>query len=145
MSSPLGQIKVRLSLVALFSGVILGSSCNLIEDALLPNNPPVIDRVTAERWEVEESLSIPIECIASDPDGDELTYTWEAANGHIFGQGSRITWTVPETKGRYIIKVTVTDGRGGVASRESTMLVGESCIPCRKKFLSRSSEAEPIQ
>ena len=59
-----------------------------------------------------------IECVASDPDGDELSYLWSATQGSISGQGSTVTWTAPNTCGDYTVAVTVEDGRGGKVSEE---------------------------
>ena len=50
------------------------------------NNPPMIQ---ASTFSVEEDGSLPIKLIASDPDGDELTFivTKVPANGKLVGKG----------------------------------------------------------
>jgi len=53
-----------------------------------------------------------VACLASDPDGDELTYRWTADNGTIRGEGDKITWVAPDKMGKYNISVTVTDSKG---------------------------------
>lgn len=53
--------------------------------------------------------------IASDPDGDKLSYTWMADNGTLSGEGDAVSWTSPGEMGKYKITVIVKDGRGGEA------------------------------
>jgi PKD repeat protein len=57
-----------------------------------------------------------------DPDGDELTYKWEFADGTAFGSSVSRTF---RTKGAYTAKVTVSDGDGHSASDEVTVTVGD--------------------
>ncbi len=80
------------------------------------NHPPVIERLTAEPPVVNQGKTTTIQCIASDPDGDELGYNWSVSRGNISGQGSAVIWTAPNTCGTYIITVTVADGRGDEVS-----------------------------
>lgn len=83
------------------------------------NNPPVVTSLTAEPTSVAPGASSTITCVASDPDGDPLTYAWTYAgpsSGSIPGTGSTITWVAPDAEGTYTISVTVDDGRGGTAT-----------------------------
>lgn len=81
-----------------------------------PNRPPVIQQFTGiSDWSAATAGDIT--CSASDPDGDNLTYSWAADNGTIKGAGPIISWTSPATMGKYNITVTVSDGKGGEASR----------------------------
>ena len=111
------NIKRRLSLVALILCTMLGSSC------VQSNKSPVIESLTAEPPVVSQDKSATVKCVASDPDGDELSYQWVATKGNISGQGSTVTWTAPSTCGDYVITVTATDGKDGEASRELTIEV----------------------
>ena len=87
------------------------------------NHSPIIERLTAERSVVNEGESTPIECVASDPDEDELSYLWAATGGDISGEGSAIIWTAPDTCESYVVTVTVIDVRGGEASKELNVRV----------------------
>jgi len=90
---------------------------------VLANHPPVIESLTAEPSLVRQGKTSTIECVASDPDSDELSYLWSAATGNISGQGSAVTWTAHNTCGTYVITVTVSDSRGGEASEELDITV----------------------
>ena len=82
------------------------------------NHPPVIESLTAEPPWVLEAERSAIECIASDPDGDELSYLWKATRGSISGKGPTAIWTAPMSCGSYVIAVTITDNRGGEVSEK---------------------------
>jgi hypothetical protein len=104
----------------------------LILNVLAPNHLPVIESLTPEWGRLKKASNTPITCVASDPDGDELTYEWSAVDadgspaGNITGEGSVITWVASNDYGVYTITVTVTDGRGGEAS-ESVDITVCSC------------------
>ncbi len=91
-------------------------------NVLAPNHPPVIDTLSAEWGRLKKASNTPITCVASDPDGDALTYTWSAVGdtgnpaGNFTGEGDTVTWVAPSDYGTYTITVTVSDGRGGEAS-----------------------------
>jgi hypothetical protein len=51
--------------------------------------------------------------MASDPDGDTLSYSWTATGGTISGVGSTVTWVAPSAEGTFTISVAVDDGKGG--------------------------------
>jgi len=87
------------------------------------NHPPVIDSLIAESPEVEQAKSTAIECIAHDPDGDEISYVWTATGGNVFGQGSEVTWIAPNTCGDYSVVATVQDDLGGEDSKEISIKV----------------------
>ncbi|TET41582.1 MAG: hypothetical protein E3J66_05095 [Dehalococcoidia bacterium] len=72
--------------------------------------------------------SCDIECIVSDPDGDELSYQWSADVapgslsssdvGSISGEGSSVTWTAPTRRSTVIVSVLVSDGKGGTDTED---------------------------
>jgi len=91
------------------------------------NHPPVIESLTAKPLRVKKANTSTIECVASDSDGDELTYRWEATSGNISGGGTTIIWTAPSIEGSYIIRVIVTDSLGGGASKDLAIVVTCGC------------------
>ena len=86
-----------------------------------PNQPPVIIGLTRDGnpAKEEERLRIwrdtTIECIAEDPDGDELSFIWSATSGTVKGEGNEVKWIAPGIAGDHTITVRVSDGRGGEA------------------------------
>jgi hypothetical protein len=110
--------------IKLLSGLsILVLISLLISGCPSVNQPPLISNLTVSSKWVDPSGSRQVKCFAQDPDGDELSYAWSASGGSIYGEGSKITWTAPETLGDYTITVTVTDGRGGEDAKELTLVV----------------------
>ena len=104
---------------------VLSIAVFLVAGCASVNHPPSITSLKAERDIVTSSGSCQIECIASDPDGDRLTYAWSASGGNISGTGPTITWPAPETVGTYTITVKVTDNRGG----ENTSSLSINVVP----------------
>jgi hypothetical protein len=98
-------------------------------NVLAPNQPPVIESLAAEWVRLKKASNTPVTCIASDPDGDELTYEWSAVDadgspaGNITGEGSVVTWVAPNDYGKYTFTVTVSDGRGGEATSSVDIIV----------------------
>lgn len=82
---------------------------------------PVISSVTADPATVGVNRDSTITCIATDADGDTLTYAWSADDGTIVGTGNVVTWTAPAAAGEYTISVTVDDGTG--RSTEGSVVV----------------------
>ncbi len=107
------------------------ATTQLTINVVAPNQPPVIDSLTTEKELVVKAGTSTIECIASDPDEDELSYTWSAERGNISGEGAVVTWVAPNTYGTYTITVTVTDGRGGEASESVSIEVCPTCPAAR--------------
>lgn len=112
----LGQPKWLVSLIILAVAALLIGSCTP------PNQPPVISSLTANNEEeVSPGGSCQIECTASDPDEDELSYIWSADGGNISGEGPVVIWTAPDELGTYTITVQVTDGRDGEETEQITI------------------------
>ncbi len=88
-----------------------------------PNHPPVIiglkidgNPPDGENQRLRIWRTVTIECIAEDPDGDELSYSWpRPTGGKIQGEGAQVGWTAPGVPEDYTVTVIVTDGRGGEA------------------------------
>ena len=100
----------------------------ILFDTILANHRPAIASLEAPE-RVLPSGSCQIVCTASDRDGDELSYNWSASGGGIDGQGNTITWTAPNSAGSYDVTVTVTDGCGGEAMRQVTIIVRANMPP----------------
>jgi chitinase len=85
---------------------------------------PVIERTNPL---VKVSRLVDITCIVSDPDDDDLTFTWDIPAGKLAGEGKNVQWLAPTEPQRYIIKVTVTDTEGNTDTAKLAIDV-ECCI-----------------
>ena len=88
------------------------------------NQPPVITSVTAEPPKVVPGGTSTITCAATDPDGDNLSYTWSVTGGTFSRAEEVILWQAPEADGEFVISVTVKDGKGGTAEKQVTIIAG---------------------
>ncbi len=87
-----------------------------------PNQSPVIESVDYIH-DTFATSEVQIECLARDADGDSLTYQWQPEAGQISGSGSNVLWTPPGKMGTYLIKLLVTDGKGGLATENISIRV----------------------
>ncbi len=117
------QLKWLARLIIPVAAILLITSC------APANEPPVISSLTADKELVNPSGSCLVSCVASDPDGDELSYTWSASGGNISGEGAVITWVAPEEVGAYTITVKVTDIRRDEATAQLTINVAVNHPP----------------
>jgi len=95
---------------------------------MLANHRPAIAGLEAPERVVPNGRC-EIMCIASDRDGDALSYNWSASGGNISGAGAAANWTAPEQVGSYNVTVTVTDGRGEEATKQVTIEVRANRAP----------------
>lgn len=106
------------------------------------NKRPVIEDliVTAEHkylkkipggYKIGKGKSYEIECVASDPDGDELFYEWSTDGGGVSGKGATVTFTAPLSSYTVTVTVTVSDSNGG-ATTDSVVLEVVSCSSCTR-------------
>jgi len=102
--------KRRLVIMVIAVAIVLfvASSCTTST-----NNQPIIASLEPEPEWVTPSGSLRVVCTASDPDGDELSYSWSASAGEVTGDGDTVTWVAPPSEGSYSVAVAVTDGHGG--------------------------------
>jgi outer membrane protein OmpA-like peptidoglycan-associated protein len=85
------------------------------------NRPPVIS-CSAERSPILVGEHTKINCNASDPDGDPLTYSCKTTGGQVSGSGPAFDFDSTGTQaGSYKVTCTVDDGRGGTADSSATV------------------------
>ena len=76
------------------SQLLIFSSCDEYES--WTNDPPEINTFTVPK-EVRYGESIELKVGVSDPENDELTYTWEVSAGTLTEEeGAEVRWTAPE-------------------------------------------------
>ena len=90
------------------------------------NHPPVILSLTADNRRIELGTTSKLTCFASDPDEDNLNYSWSSKAGTFNEGDSAITWTAPGFQGFYYITCIVDDGRGGSAADSIGIVVQDS-------------------
>jgi len=87
------------------------------------NHPPIIESIVARPRKIDLNASSQITCTATDQDSNALGYAWSSNGGAITGSGSTITWTAPPIAGNNIIRCTVDDGEGGIATDSISVVV----------------------
>lgn len=87
------------------------------------NYPPQIAEIQKSEPYLAPGESLLLHCIASDPNGQPLSYAWTASGGAFSGVGSSVQWTAPLAPGIYQITVTVADPENLSASLATPILV----------------------
>jgi hypothetical protein len=92
---------------------LLLSACE--GDPVRPENrAPEVVSITAGVQVAYAHNRCPITCVATDADGDRLTFEWVVGSGYFTGTGSDIVYTPTSCcLGGNPVLVTVRDGRGG--------------------------------
>ncbi len=99
-----------------------GTSSKSVTITVTSINRPPVAVLTATPMSGSAPLTVSLSAAGStDPDGDALTYSWDFGNGTT-GTGVSASKTYPV--GEYVVKVTVSDGRGGVSTATKTITVG---------------------
>jgi hypothetical protein len=104
-----------------------------------PNRPPTIDSFTSSASpegvfakndcaDCTQEPKISLTVRASDPDKDELVYTYTVTAGTIDGEGPNTTWDLSDMPpGQYSVSVEVKDRQGASVHANQDVLVRE-CI-----------------
>lgn len=88
------------------------------------NRNPVISSVTVSpTFGISDLQVFNFTALATDPDGDVLTYTWSIGNNTFPGSNVQLVFSVPGT-GSGRVNVTVNDGKGGTATGGVDIIVG---------------------
>lgn len=80
------------------------------------NFAPRISVFEVESDIVEPGTQVDVKLKAIDVDGDNLSFEWYANGGTIQGDDLGAIWTAPEEERKYLIEVTVSDGRKSTTS-----------------------------
>jgi hypothetical protein len=87
--------------------------------ALGGNNPPIIESVLVDPPMISVGTFAQIKVIASDPDGDQLKYSWFTILGDIIGSGSEVRYSAAYCcVGSNTVTITVTDSQGAKVSKD---------------------------
>ena len=88
------------------------------------NRSPVLLQLRVSDNSVLSGETVTVTALATDADGDPLTYVWSGL-GTIEGSGESVQWTLPNvaTMGDIPISVRISDGQGGITSGSVTVTV----------------------
>lgn len=93
------------------------------------NYPPSIKKFNAVPRKLNLGETSTIMCIASDPNGDTLAYTWSATVGTLNGSGTTVSWTAPSVAGNYYVRCRVDDGYGASVLDSISLEVRDLSVP----------------
>lgn len=96
----------------------------------ITNKIPKISSLTTTADTLSFCYAAQLTCTASDADGDNLTFAWDAPAGSFTGSGKTVTWKAPFLRGDFELRCSVSDGYGGhdVDSLRITVLAPEGLI-----------------
>ncbi len=110
----------------------------------MANREPTLS-CSVDRSAVFAGERVHITGVASDPDGDQLTYTWRANSGQVLGTGSAVDWdSTGLAPGSYTITGRVDDGRGGAADCSSTVEVKAAPPPPMASKINECAFGRPM-
>ena len=81
-----------------------------------PGNKAPEITVTATPDTVDPTGVSNVVCVASDPEGGDLTYEWNPQAGDITAGVDEVAWTLPGISGTYWIEAAVTDNKGAAST-----------------------------
>jgi outer membrane protein OmpA-like peptidoglycan-associated protein len=120
-----------------------GWGCREIAVAAPPPPPPPSNRGPTVSCEIEKTTLLPgestrVRAIASDADGDALTYTWSATAGRIVGTGATVNFesTGMTPPASATIRVRVSDGRGMDAEATCPVRMNAPAVAPRAEAIS---------
>jgi hypothetical protein len=90
-----------------------GSSQSSLNLAVSANQNPIISSFSSNPSTILYGGSTTLTCVATDPEGDVVRYSWTASEGNITGVGDKVTWVAPNKGGEFTVIVVVSDGKGG--------------------------------
>ncbi|MFH7321299.1 PKD domain-containing protein [Desulfurivibrio sp. D14AmB] len=95
-------------------------------DFIIPNQAPVIDDIQADPGlMVDAGTLVVFQAVAHDPDGDPITYQWQANVGTpTSGSGATFNWRAPSGTGTATITLTVSDDKGREAQASRQVIYG---------------------
>jgi hypothetical protein len=76
--------------------------------------------------------TVALTATASDPENDQLLYTWSVTGGRLTGEGRSVVWDLSGVaNATYTATVEVNDGNGHVANASTTVTVAD-CTDCER-------------
>jgi hypothetical protein len=132
--------KGYLIIVGVMAAVVL-----LLASSCTGNWRPVIASLEADADWTAPLSSLQVTCIASDHNGDELSYKWSASGGNITGTGPEVTWTAPGEVGVCDITVVVDDGQGGSDTGSLILFAANGTLPIIEDLIVTAREPKYLR
>lgn len=109
---------MKVSFIFGFLAIIGCVQPELNETATGPNSNPAITSLKAEPSVMSVGELVTVTAVAGDPDADELSFEWYMTAGDLVGNGSVVRYVATYCcAGVNTIRLTVKDGRGGIATK----------------------------
>ncbi len=109
------------------------------------NHFPQIQAVHLASDHLEQGERTQVECRATDPDGDPLSYEWSTSNGLIEGDGYSIDYVAPAVVGGQRITCRVRDTAGAEAVESGYVFVNARQVPPEEFLLDVSAEQQVLR
>jgi outer membrane protein OmpA-like peptidoglycan-associated protein/opacity protein-like surface antigen len=124
------NIEATLGLSVMFGGGKHEPAPAAVVEPVRQNQPPTVS-CSSERPEALPGENMGVRAIASDPDGDPLTYEWTTTAGRVTGTDANATLdlTGATPPGSATVTVRVSDGHGHTTSCNSVVAVREPARP----------------
>ncbi len=91
--------------------MILLLGCNKENPVKHNHAPEIADVLMSPSTNIEKGMVVTFTCIATDADGDQLTYIWQASLGSFESNtGVSVKWTAPDSTVLVTVHVLVNDG-----------------------------------
>ncbi len=105
------------------TGLVVGLSYTKPVKSVGNNHYPVL-ALEADNTEIPADGSASIVATGFDADNDSLTYSWTSTGGKVEGTGDKVMFRAAGlTPGKYTVRATAADGKGGIATSELEITV----------------------
>ncbi len=95
------------------------------------NRPPAIDSLGGTPGQLYPGQSAQLECRASDPDADAISYAWSADAGIVAATGAGTATFVGTAPGAPSVTCTASDGLGGMATASFRFSLSDAVAEAR--------------
>lgn len=145
MKIGIGEILLILSLVPLIGSCAPHQAPTSSKPG---NQAPVISSLTVDQQQTIPGGKIKLTCYASDPDNDEINFSWECTGGKLEIDGPNVVWEAPEWEAaaeteEYQIIVTVKDKAGLSTKSRLTLQVVKNQSPLISKLVAEPTIVRP--
>ena len=117
-------MKKRFATIIIAAFILIAvSGCDILKPNNAPDDPVITTSVDPDTVVAPETeLMLTVTC--TDPDGDDLTFDWQATGGAFdYTTGSSVNWTAPGVLGTYTITVQAQDPDGATSSAHVNIVV----------------------